>query len=50
MRIALVGEDLGEDKTQEGHDWEMVLTPPLSARTLKGSKAVRSKKGISPTL
>jgi len=35
--IVLGGESLGEAKAQEGLDWQHVLNPRLSERTLKGS-------------
>lgn len=46
--IALGGENPGGEKTQEGLDRHPVLNTSLLARTLKGSKAVKSAKGTFP--
>jgi len=44
----LVGKTLEKANAQEGLDQHQVLNPSLLERTLKGSKAVKSAKGIGP--
>lgn len=44
----LEGKTLERENAQEGLDWQLVLNPSLPERTLKGSKAVKSAKGIDP--
>jgi len=44
----LAGKTLERKNAQEGLDQHQVLNPSLLERTLKGSKAVKSAKGIDP--